>query len=410
MLKRLANDKLNPTAIDSLARILSRFYRGAQTDPDSSALGSWHIVRRNCEENFAQTEEFAGGLIDRRMCQIMRSATRSFLQRRRALFDLRVNEGKIRDGHGNLRTDHIYYTEDGIQIIDCIEFNQCFRCSDIASDLAFLAMDLDFKEYPKTARTLLKAYIHHSDDRDVMMLMDFYKCYRAFVRAKVNCLRLKQEGLGNRERTQLLDATRRFMDLAYRYARQFTRPILWVICGMIASGKSTVARNLAKAFRTKMLRSDVVRKKLFDRRVFNFKEVAFGEDIYSREATSLTYGKLLLYAQEEIEKGNSVILDATFSRKHQRREVLRLAEDMDANIIFVECRCREEVIRHRLEKRGTTAQASDARLKHLEAFRFRYEALDEISNEIFVSIDTERPLKENVAKILSRVDMPEISD
>jgi aminoglycoside phosphotransferase family enzyme len=275
MLKRLANDKLNPTAIDSLARILSRFYRGAQTDPDSSALGSWHIVRRNCEENFAQTEEFAGGLIDRRMCQIIRSATRSFLQRRRALFDLRVNEGKIRDGHGNLRTDHIYYTEDGIQIIDCIEFNQCFRCSDIASDLAFLAMDLDFKEYPKTARTLLKAYIHHSDDRDVMMLMDFYKCYRAFVRAKVNCLRLKQEGLGNRERTQLLDATRRFMDLAYRYARQFTRPILWVICGMIASGKSTVARNLAKAFRTKMLRSDVVRKNLFDRRVFNFKEVAF---------------------------------------------------------------------------------------------------------------------------------------
>jgi aminoglycoside phosphotransferase family enzyme/predicted kinase len=410
MLKRLLNDKLNPTAIDSLARILSLFYRGARTDPDISALGSWHIVRRNCEENFTQTEEFAGSLIDRRMYQIIRSATRSFLQRRRALFDLRVNEGRIRDCHGDLRTDHIYYTEDGIQIIDCIEFNQQFRCSDIASDLAFLAMDLDFKEYPNTARTLLKAYIDHSGDRDVMMLMDFYKCYRAFVRAKVNCLRLKQKGLDNRDRGQLLGAVRRFVDIAYQYARQFSRPTLWVVCGMIASGKSTVAKALAEALQCRVLRSDLVRKQLFERRALDFKEVAFGEDIYSKEATSLTYGKLLLQAQKEIERGNSIILDATFSRRQQRREVLRLAADMDANTIFVECRCRLEIIKQRLTERDALTQVSDARLDHLDAFKSWYEALDEISNEIFVSVDTERPLNENVAKILSRVDMHDISD
>jgi aminoglycoside phosphotransferase family enzyme/predicted kinase len=406
MVRRLSNGKLDTTAIDLLARVLSQFYRKARTDQGIKAIGSWETVRRNCEENFSQTEEFAGGVIDRRMYQIFRAATRSFLQRRKALFDLRVKENKIREGHGDLRTGHVYFTEDGIQIIDCIEFNRRFRCSDIASDLAFLAMDLDFEGYPQVASTLLKAYIQHTGDRDIMVLMDFYKCYRAFVRTKVNCLRLQQGDLDNRERTKLLKATRRFMDLAYGYARQFTRPTLWVVCGMIATGKSTIAGALATALQAQVLQSDVVRKKLFDRQVNEFKEVDFGEDIYSREATSLTYSNLLLQAQEVIEKGNSVILDASFSRKDQRREVLRLAADADANIVFIECRCRDDIIRHRLKRRAAVPQASDARLKHLEAFRAQYEALDEISDEILISIDTERSLEENVAKILSRVDMP----
>jgi predicted kinase len=177
---------------------------------------------------------------------------------------------------------------------------------------------------------------------------------------------------------------------------------------MIASGKSTFAAELADALQIKALRSDVVRKKLFDRQAFESQDADFGEGIYSDDATSLTYGKLLINAQEEIEKGNSVILDATFSREHQRREVLRLAADMDTNIIFVECRCREEIIRQRLKKRTTDHDVSDARLKHLDAFKIRYEALDEISDENLIAIDTEMPLKENMTDILARVDMPVI--
>jgi hypothetical protein len=317
-----------------------------------------------------------------------------------------MEENKIRESHGDLRTDHIYFTQDGIQIIDCIEFNERFRYHDIASDLAFLSMDLDFQGHSDIARELLEAYVHHSGDRDVFVLLDFYKCYRAFVRAKVNCFGLKQDSAGEEEQFELNTQIRRFINLAYRYALQFARPTVWVVCGMIASGKSTVAKALADVLQIKVLRSDVVRKKLFDRHVLESQEEEFGKGIYSQDATSLTYGKLLLLAHEEIERGRSVILDATFSREDQRREVLRLVKDMDADIVFVECRCRDEVIRDRLEKRDTTSQVTDARLKHLDAFKAVYEALDEISNEILISIDTERPLKENVAEILSRIDMP----
>jgi hypothetical protein len=129
--------------------------------------------------------------------------------------------------------------------------------------------------------------------------------------------------------------------------------------------------------------------------------------MYSQDATSLTYGKLLLLAQEEIEQGRSVILDATFSREDQRREMLRLVEDRDADIVFVECRCREAVIRKRLRNRSKSPAISDARLRHLEEFKSRYEAPDEIPPGIKIIVNTERSLAETVEKILPQADMPE---
>jgi uncharacterized protein len=405
MARLLPQGKIDTQSIDRLARILAAFYETARSGPKINAAGSWDTVKTNCEENFSQTEEFAGNLIDKRMYQIISSASRSFLQQRKELFERRVKENRIREGHGDLRTDHIYFTPDGIQIIDCIEFNERFRCGDIAADLAFLAMDLDFEGYPGIARTLLHAYVDHSGDADVFVLLDFYKCYRAFVRAKVNCFHLKQAELAEGEQEELRRQTRRLVDLAYEYVRRFAQPTVWVVCGMIASGKSTLAKALADALQIKVLRSDIVRKDLFDRQVFESQEEEFEEGIYSQDATSLTYGKLLLLAQEEIERGRSVILDATFSRKDQRREVLRLVEDRDADIVFVECRCREVVIRQRLRNRKKSPAISDARLKHLDESKSRFEALDEIPAENKIIVDTERPLAEIVEKILPHADI-----
>ena len=413
MARRLRAGRLDQQAIEHLARILSGFYEAAPRDQQINDAGSWPTVKTNCEENFAQTEEFAGSLIDRRMYQIIRSVSRAFLQRHRNLFEKRLNENKIREGHGDLRIDHIYFTSDGIQIIDCIEFNQRFRCGDIASDLAFLAMELDFNGRADISRALLEAYAHYSGDREVFVLLDFYKCYRAFVRTKVNCLRIDQGELAPEAQRSLRRRTRRLVELAYGYAVQFTRPTLWVICGLIAAGKSTVAEALANALQIEVIRSDVVRKKLFAPRTSKTHGSGFGEGIYSEEATSITYGKLLRLAQEELDRGRSLILDATFSRKHQRREVQRLARDRDVNLLFVECLCPEAVIRDRLRRRGAaagTTPGSDARLPHLEAFKSRYERLDEIAGEIRIPVNTEKPLAETIETILARADLSAGSD
>jgi hypothetical protein len=192
------------------------------------------------------------------------------------------------------------------------------------------------------------------------------------------------------------------MDLAYLYAVQFTRPTLWVVCGMPASGKSTIARELAKTLGVKVFRTDVVRKELFGLQPYEQMDIPFEEGIYSKGASSLTYGKLLLLAQEEIEKGCSVILDAMYGSRHQRSEVLRLAKDMDTNLMFVECICTEAVLKERLMSREATSSLSDARLRHFQQIKARFEPLNEVRDEMHISVDTERPLEESMEHILSQ--------
>jgi aminoglycoside phosphotransferase family enzyme/predicted kinase len=401
MVRLLRGKDIDKNALQRLAEMLAKFYGQASTGRDINIFGSWETVRTNCEENFRQTETFTERVLDQRMYQIVRSATRSFLRRWEELFEHRIEKEKIRDCHGDLRTGHIYFT-DGIQIIDCIEFNERFRYGDIASDLAFLAMDLDFEGYPQIAQDLLKAYVESTRDQDVFVLLDFYKCYRAFVRVKVNCLRLQNGHLGVQERGKLLAETRRYMELAYRYAVQFTRPTLWVVCGMPASGKSTIAEELAERLGIRVFRSDAIRKDLFGLQPDEEVNVPFEQGIYSPGASSLTYGKLLLLAQEEIERGYSVILDATYSSQHQRGEVLRLAKDMDTNLMFVECTCPKAVLKERLMQRDVTPSVSDARLHHLEQMETRFEPLDEVRDEMHIRVNTERPLEESMGHILSQ--------
>lgn len=401
MVHLLRKGKIGAQDIDDLARLLAAFYKEAATGEHINSYGSWETVWTNTEENFRQTEPFLGPILEQRKYQIVRAATRSFLRRWRELFEHRIKRGKIRDCHGDLRTGHIYFA-DTIQIIDCIEFNDRFRYGDITSDLAFLAMDMDCDGYPLEAQRLIEAYARYAKDPNVFVLLDFYKCYRAFVRVKVNCFRLAETDVGQDERAKLLDETRRYMDLAYRYAVQFSRHTLWVVCGMPASGKSTIAAELGRAMEAKVFRSDVIRKELFGLEPERYADASFEQGIYSKGSSSLTYGKLLLLAQDEIEKGCSVVIDATYGSKHRRREVLRLARDTDANLIFVECVCPDALLKGRLLEREGTSLVSDARIRHFEQLKARFEPLEELREDMHIRVDTQMPLDESLEQILSQ--------
>jgi aminoglycoside phosphotransferase family enzyme/predicted kinase len=404
LIRMLKDGKIDHTAIDRLARMIADFYQCSATGGRITAFGSWETIHANCEENFRQMERFAGEMFNDRIFHVIRAATRSFLIRRRFLFQHRTENGKICDCHGDLRSGHIYF-DDGIQIIDCIEFNERYRYSDMASDLAFLAMDLDFEGFPEIAGHLINFFAQYANDADMFVLIDFYKCYRALIRTKVNCLRLENSSIGDWATARIRREIDRYTDLAYGYALRFTRPTVWVVCGMPASGKSTISNELSRVLDIKVFCSDLVRKELFGIEPHDFVDTPFEKGIYSKGASSLTYGKLLLLAQEEIEKGASVILDATFSNTHQRGEALRLARDADVNIVFVECLSPVNLSKARLMKRKTGPSISDARLRHFEQFNKRFEPLNEIPDEIHVPVDTQRALKECIQKILSQDNM-----
>jgi len=174
------------------------------------------IIRHNCDENFAQTEKYIGLTIFRATYERIKSYTDDFIRSNTRLFDKRVREGKIRDCHGDLHAAHVCFTDD-ICIYDCIEFNDRFRYSDTASEIAFLAMDLDRYQQAGLSRHLVNTYVGLGHDEELLKLLNFYKCYRAYVRGKVESFKLDDPYIPEEEKTKVLTTARSYFKLAESY-------------------------------------------------------------------------------------------------------------------------------------------------------------------------------------------------
>ncbi len=373
-----------------IGRRLARFYEESERSVAIDAYGSTDAVAFNMEENFTQLAPWAGTLLETSRWEFLCEANRSFVSHHAGLFERRIEEGRIRDGHGDLRTDHVYFDDGtidgGIQMIDCIEFNDRFRYGDAAVDIGFLVMDMLFLGHAALARTLLAAYAAAAQDPGVFALIDFYVVYRAVVRLKIACLQLSSTEEDKRER--LAADIDRYMDLAYRHTLMIGRPTLWVCCGMPASGKSSLAGRLGDVLGLRVFSSDQVRKAETDPAAG---VSAYGKGAYSAGRRSRVYGRLLALAQDELRAGRSVILDATHGRRCWRKDVCRLAADMDAGLIFAECVAAPETLRRRLARREHMPGTSDARLGHFDRLSAEFEALADIHGDMKVRVDTEGP-------------------
>jgi aminoglycoside phosphotransferase family enzyme len=135
-----------------------------------------------------------------------------------ALFEQRIAKGRIRDCHGDIHSGNIFIT-DKIYIFDAIEFNERFRYSDVAADVAFLAMDLDCRERPALSEIFVKKYIAYSGDNELEKLLSFYKCYRAYVRGKVVSFRLGDPNIGAKGKREAVKEAKTYFELALSYAK-----------------------------------------------------------------------------------------------------------------------------------------------------------------------------------------------
>jgi predicted kinase len=179
--------------------------------------------------------------------------------------------------------------------------------------------------------------------------------------------------------------------MAHGYAAAFSQPVLWIVCGLPASGKSTLAGALAAVVDANVIRSDVIRKRLFSGSPAPSDPDAYGTGMYSALASEATYERLFDLAHEDLKKGKSVIIDATFSRASRLAQALRVATCRQATPVIVECRATEATLAARLLKRETEPSVSDARLIHLEAFKKRFEPIAPVGNAIHMLVDTQNP-------------------
>ena len=263
--ERLKNDSVSSQLMERIARLLASFHANAEINREILSFGTPERIRKNVMENFAQTSRFIGHALTPQQFSSIKNYSEEFLEENSWLFLQRVQKGCIRAGHGDLRAQNIClcpYIQDGIQILDCIEFNDRFRFGDVAADLAYLAMDLDLAGRADLRRVLVDAYVRFSGDKELLLILPFYQCYRAYIRGKIALFAsIEMEIPQIQRREQELLAAAAF-DLAYSYALRGPRPTLFITSGVSGSGKSVLADELARRLPAVRLSSDKIRKEL----------------------------------------------------------------------------------------------------------------------------------------------------
>ena len=212
----LAQNLVSPEMVASVAQKLAAFHREAETNESISAYGGLDTITQNTDENFTQTEKYIGQTVSRSQYERIKNFTNKFMEDNTALFQKRMAEGRIRDCHGDLHAAHICFRPQ-LAIYDCIEFNDRFRYCDVASEVAFLAMDLDRHHQADLSRHFVAAYVAQSQDEEMLKLLDFYKCYRAYVRGKVESFQLDDPYTSEEEKTRVSASARRYFELAESY-------------------------------------------------------------------------------------------------------------------------------------------------------------------------------------------------
>ena len=245
-------DAAPPELLDAIGVTVARFHAGAETGGEIDELGGLETMRRNWEENFAQTDALGPEILPDATRARVRAYVAAFLEREAARFAARVAAGKSRDCHGDLQAQHVCCVEP-VQIFDCIEFNHRFRFGDVAGEIAFLAMDLERLGRPDLAIRFLNAYLEETGDYEAVPLLDFYRAYRAWVRGKVLSFLVA-------DHPERAAEARALFALAARFAAPERRPRLLVTTGVMGSGKSTAARLAAARLGAIVIRTDAVQE------------------------------------------------------------------------------------------------------------------------------------------------------
>lgn len=410
MLKTLlAQGLAGEDIMDKVAEKIAGFHQDAQSGRHIDVRGGIENIRHNHEENFSETVTYINITIPEYQYRLIADYVKYFLAAHKTLFEKRIAGRKIRDCHGDLHLEHICVTED-IIIFDCIEFNERFRYADVAQDVAFLTMDLDFNGHSPCARTFLQSYVKYSGDTDMPTLLDFYRCYCAYVRGKVTSFRLKEKGLSQRIRDDITGTARRYFDLAYTYAARLERPVLILTAGLMGSGKSYQAIELAQRWNAEIISSDALRKALFDLKPSDRRYDDFGEGIYSDDISVLVYDKALELAAEKIKQGHPVIIDASFKKREARQKAMRLAGALSIDFYVLECICPADVTRKRLKKRMTdNDNPSDGRWELFQKQKDDFEAIDEVPASRLFRIDTSADPEITRQEIIRKVKLGEYS-
>jgi hypothetical protein len=394
---RLESGELRRPDVWAVGRVLADVHDVAPT-VDAVGVPALAVERRMADNAHELLEIVEQRAEIERVLALERFA-HAFVVAHSGMLDARVRTGAIREGHGDLRAEHVLL-EDRVQLTDCIEFDRGLRELDVADDLAFLVMDLVARGGERYARTLVAAYRDAGGDPGDNALIAFYAVYRALVRAKIALLRAAQRPPTSAAHGHDSARARDLLSLAERFAWQARLPLVVVVCGVPASGKTRLTEALASLSGLAHLSSDLTRKRLAGlapaRRA--------PDDAYSAGFSALTYAELGRRAARRVVAAGGAIVDATF-RHRADRDAFAAAFASAAPLLFVECRAPAAVLAQRAIRRDRDpARVSDADLRVVTREAASWDPLDEVAPQAHLTLRTDRRDEDIAADVLGLLD------
>jgi predicted kinase len=401
----LARGELRPAHVDALAADVAAFHDRIAVAPAHERFGAPEAILRYALQNFEPLGELADDDGERATLAALEAWTRREHARLAADFAGRREHGFVRECHGDLHLGNMVLIDDRLVVFDCIEFNDELRWIDVASEVAFVVMDLADRGAPALGHRFLNAWLEATGDYGGVALLPFYLAYRAMVRAKIARLRIAQVA-ANDTRAPLLAEYRGYLALAQRFARP-PRAALVVTHGLAGCGKTTATQALVEAFGGVRVRTDVERKRLAGMARAARSGSGLGAQLYARDATRRTYERVASLAESLLRGGELAIVDAACLMRWQRDLFRDLAARLGVPFAIVAFRASEPTLRTRIAQRMEQgSDASEADLAVLEHQLATQEPLrpDEMAD--VVTRDTEHVAADDVAfweRVLGRI-------
>lgn len=398
MLARLLErDAVTEELIDRITARLVAFHAAADAGPEVARGGDPATIAHLMDDDFAEVVALHGDTISAEDDRTIQAWCHATLDRLAPLLRRRQASGRIRDGHGDLHAEHICCLDDRLLIFDCIEFNAQFRYRDVAAEIAFLAMDLEYHGRRDLAAHLVSRYAAEARDAELPTLVPFYACQRAYIRGKVDSLKSREAEVDPSARDAARSSAATHFALAYRYTWSH-RAALVVVCGLSGSGKSTIAARLAARTGFELINSDRTRKRLAGLAP----TARPGAALYTPERSAATYAAMYQAADAVLAAGGGAIIDATFLHRRDRDAARAVAARIGAPSVFVECQADDETVRHRLATRAERDDdPSDADWSVFAAQRRSWEPF--AADEPRLAVDAARPTAQIVGEIETAV-------
>ncbi|HEB98810.1 MAG TPA: aminoglycoside phosphotransferase [Thiotrichales bacterium] len=405
--------ELTPQQIDQIARSIAEFHQRVAKTPLDNGFGSADMIRHQVFQNFDQIHARVQETPVEEQCARLRTWTECTFAAHEEEFEQRRREGWVRECHGDLHLANMALLDGKVTFFDCLEFSPELRWIDTISEIAFLYMDLDYRQQTGFARRFLNQYLIWSNDYMGLSLLRFYLVYRAMVRAKVNAIAMEQHRGEPRLAADYETTLKHYLALAERYTEEHDSPPIVMLHGCAGVGKSWLAERLVEALGAVQIRSDIERKRLLGLPPdATTRTRGFGVGPYAPDSTTRTYQRLQALAYSIVDAGLPAIVDATFLKKEYRTPFLWLARTARLPVVILSLHARPETMRERIRKRAAEGgDPSEATLEILERQLELVEPITDSEMPFTIEVDTEQPIDVTALahRILSAKRVPDIA-